>query len=252
MSASNATILPTSALRSHADKELLLDIDNVGVTLGGDKAIDQISFCVHSGEFIGIIGPNGAGKTTLLRTMLGLQKPSRGTITRPHVDVMGYVPQRGNLYNGQIPISVLEVVTLGSRGSNTQARQALESVSMLQYAGKPFIDLSGGQQQRVAIAKALASNPNILLLDEPTTGIDESSQQEFYGILRNLQAHGLTIVMVSHDVDAVLNLVTRVICLTQTILYDGAPEHFESDKYLPSLYKTQHRLLHHHHGGTHA
>lgn len=253
MSASNATTSQTSAPLSHADNhELLLDIDNVGVTLGGDKAIDQISFCVHAGEFIGIIGPNGAGKTTLLRTLLGLQQPTKGAISRPHNAVMGYVPQRGNLYNGQIPISVLEVVGLGSRGSSESARQALESVSMLDMASKPFISLSGGQQQRVAIAKALAANPSILLLDEPTTGIDESSQHEFYEILRGLQKRGLTIIMVSHDVDAVLNLVTRVICLTQTILYDGPPEHFESDKYLPSLYKTQHRLLHHHHGASHA
>ncbi len=227
---------------------MLLDIDNVRVNLGDQTTIDDISFCVHSGEFIGLIGPNGAGKTTLLRTMLGLQTTAGGTIKRPHDGVIGYVPQRGNLYNGQIPISVLEVVNLGSRGSVANARQALESVSMLDFANKPFTQLSGGQQQRVAIAKALASNPSMLLLDEPTTGIDESSQHEFYEILHTLRARGLTIIIVSHDIDAVLNLVTRVICLNQTILYDGPPEHFESDKYLPSFYKAQHRLLHHHHG----
>lgn len=252
MSRSSAKTSPTSALRSHATNELLLDIDNVRVELGGQPVIDQVSFCVHGSEFIGLIGPNGAGKTTLLRTMLGLQTPTSGTVQRLHNSVIGYVPQRGNLYNGQIPISVLEVVALGSRGSIDSAKQALEAVSMLDMSNKLFTNLSGGQQQRVAIAKALASNPSMLLLDEPTTGIDESSQHEFYEILHRLQKRGLTIIIVSHDIDSVLNLVTRVICLNQTILYDGAPEHFESDEYLPSLYKAQHRLLHHHHGERHV
>jgi len=184
--------------------------------------------------------------------MLGLQTPTGGTVKRLHNAVIGYVPQRGNLYSGQIPISVLEVVKLGSRGSDEAARQALDAVSMLDMSHKLFTSLSGGQQQRVAIAKALASNPSMLLLDEPTTGIDEASQHEFYKILQSLQDRGLAIIIVSHDIDAVLNLVTRVICLNQTILYDGSPEHFESDKYLPSLYKAQHRLLHHHHGEHHA
>ena len=252
MSQSSTKTSQASAVPSHATNELLLDVDTVSVTLGAQKIIDTVSFCIHSGEFIGIIGPNGAGKTTLLRTLLGLQRSTHGTIKRPHNTVVGYVPQRGNLYSAQIPMSVLEVVQLGARGSTTAAKQALEAVSMLDSAHKPFTLLSGGQQQRVAIAKALAANPNVLLLDEPTTGIDELSQHEFYEILRSLQARGLTIVIVSHDIDAVLNLVTRVICLNQTVLYDGAPEHFESDKYLPSFYKAQHRLLHHHHGEQHA
>jgi zinc transport system ATP-binding protein len=252
MSQSSAKTSPTSALPSHATNELLLDIDNVRVDLGPQTAIDQISFCIHGGEFIGLIGPNGAGKTTLLRAMLGLQAVTSGSIKHVHTAVIGYVPQRGNLYNGQIPMNVLEVVKLGSRGSVEAAKQALEAVSMLDASHKLFTDLSGGQQQRVAIAKALASNPSMLLLDEPTTGIDESSQHEFYEILHTLQERGLTIIIVSHDIDAVLNLVTRVICLNQTILYDGPPEHFESDKYLPSLYKAQHRMLHHHHGEHHA
>lgn len=232
----------------HANKQLLLDVDNIRVQFGAEVAIDQVSFCVHDGEFIGLIGPNGAGKTTLLRAMLGLQQPTAGTVTHTSASVIGYVPQRGNLYNGQIPISVQEVVALGSRGDHAAAYQALEAVSMTAFAHKPFTSLSGGQQQRVAIAKALAAKPTILLLDEPTTGIDEASQQEFYSILRSLQGQGLTIIIVSHDIDAVLNLVTRVICLNQTILYDGPPEHFESDEYVPTFYKHQHRLLHHHHG----
>jgi zinc transport system ATP-binding protein len=230
---------------------MLIDADNVSVRLGNELVIDQVSLCIHSGEFIGLIGPNGAGKTTLLRTLLGLMQPTSGTIRREKA-TYDYIPQRGNMYSGITPLSVLEVVKLGSRGSEPKAIEALRAVQMEAYAHKPFNELSGGQQQRVAIAKALAANADVLILDEPTTGIDERSQLEFYDILRTLQQRGITIIMVSHEVDAVLKLVTRVICLNRTILYDGPPEHFETDKYLPAVYKNQHRQLHHHHGEPHA
>lgn len=242
---------PTSAQPSHATN-MLLHIDAITVTHGSEDAIKNVSLCVHSGEFIGLIGPNGAGKTTLLRTLLRLIKPTQGVVQHYAPGIIGYVPQRGNLYNAQIPISVLEVVMLSSYGDKAAALESLQLVGMQEFARKQFTELSGGQQQRVAIAKALAGKPEILLLDEPTTGIDERSQQEFYSILRNLQARGLTIIIVSHDIDAVLDLVTRVICLNRTVLYDGPPEHFEADKYMPRTYQEQHRLLHHHHGEHHA
>ena len=231
----------------HTAKELLVDVDNVGVYFGTELVLDQVSFCLHKGEFVGLIGPNGAGKTTLLRSVLGLLTPTTGTIHKKSATV-GYIPQRGTLYNGIVPISALEVVKLGAKGSAKTATAALESVKMSSFATKRFNELSGGQQQRIAIAKALAAKTDILILDEPTTGIDERSQAEFYDLLRSLQARNITIVMVSHEVESVLKLVTRVICLNQTILYDGAPEHFEADKYLPQTYNQQHMLLHHHHG----
>lgn len=238
--------MPTSVQRLHADKALLIDVDNVHVRFGAETALLSVSFCIHQGEFVGLIGPNGAGKTTLLRVVLGLLRPSTGQVRRQDATI-GYIPQRGDLYNGTVPISVLEVVKLGSRGSATAALRALSDVHMQDMAGRRFTELSGGQQQRVAIAKALASNADILILDEPTTGIDERSQASFYELLRSLQGKGITIVMVSHEVDTVLKLVTRVICLNQTVLYDGPPQHFEADKYLPKMYKAQHMQLHHHH-----
>jgi len=226
---------------------MLIDIDNVSIKFGNDFAIQDVSLCVHGGEFIGLIGPNGAGKTTLLRTLLGLTKPTNGTVDTDET-VIAYVPQRGNIYSSQIPISVLEVVTLGSQGDKKQATQALEKVGLANMAQKPFTELSGGQQQRVTIAKALASNPQIIILDEPTTGIDEAAQQAFYGVLKELQKQNITILIVSHDIDVVLNLVTRVICLNRTVVYDGVPENFKIEAYMPSVYNAQHRLLHHHHG----
>lgn len=243
---SSATTSATSAPPSIASSQLLLELENVSVTFGGDPAIDSISLCLHSGEFVGIIGQNGAGKTTLLKTILGLQKPTSGNLTRTQNIRTGYIPQRGAHYNGIVPISVLEVVTLGSRHRSAEhARQALEQVHMQDFAHRVFTELSGGQQQRISIAKALAGNADLLILDEPTTGIDERSQASFYSLLRSLQEKGITIIMVSHEVDTVLSLVTRVICLNQQVVYDGPPEHFESDKYLPD--RNQHIHLHHNH-----
>ncbi|HSX17528.1 MAG TPA: metal ABC transporter ATP-binding protein [Patescibacteria group bacterium] len=235
----------------HASKELLVDVDSVSVQYGAETVLDRVSFCIHSGEFIGLIGPNGAGKTTLLKVVLGLLSPTKGKVKKQHATV-GYIPQRGTLYNATVPISVLEVVLLGAKGDKSVALQALEQVNMAGFARRRFNELSGGQQQRVAIAKAVANHASVLILDEPTTGIDEHSQAEFYALLHTLQQEGITIIMVSHEVDTVVKLVTRVICLNQTILYDGPPEHFEADKYLPSAYKAQHMLLHHHHEAKHA
>ena len=230
----------------HASNKLLLDVDNISLSINNEVVLKDISFCMHSGEFIGLIGPNGAGKTTLLKIALGLIKPSTGAITK-HGASIAYVPQRGNQYNALVPISVQEIVKLGANGSAKRAEQALQQVNMEAHAGKRFTSLSGGQQQRVIIAKALASDVDILFLDEPTTGIDEHSQAEFYALLRGLQEQGITIVMVSHDVDATLTLVTRIICLNQIVLYDGAPEHFETDTYMPDYYREKHRHLHHNH-----
>jgi len=174
-----------------------------------------------------------------------------GRIQRSKTTI-GYIPQRGNLYNGLVPMSVHEVVGLGAHGDNVRITRALEKVGLVELGDRRFTELSGGQQQRVVIAKALASDAQVLILDEPTTGIDERAQAAFFALLRNLQAEGITIIMVSHEVEAVLTLVTRVICLNRTILYDGAPEHFEADTYLPQWYKTHHQQLHHHHGARHA
>jgi zinc transport system ATP-binding protein len=244
-------IFRTSAQPFHADNQMLLDADHIGIQLGNDVVLDDVSFCVHAGEFIGLIGPNGAGKTTLLRILLGLLSPTQGQLSKKPRNI-GYVPQRGYTHENQVPLSVLEVVKLGSRGDITRANQALSDVNMQDAAHKRFTELSGGQQQRVLIAKALAGNPAILMLDEPTTGVDSNSQAEFFETLSRLHKKGLAVLMVSHDVDTVLRVVTRVICLNRSILYDGSPKHFEADKYLPRLYNHQHVLLHHRHGEGHA
>lgn len=234
---------------SHAHRQLLIDIDNLTVRQGSETALDNISVCVHAGEFIGIVGPNGAGKTTLLKAILGLIPSHTGHINRERATI-GYIPQHGNLYTGVVPMSVLEVVKLGSAGSSELAHEALANVGLQQAASKRFTELSGGQRQRVAIAKALASTPDILILDEPTTGIDEQSERTFYQTLDDLRKKGITIILVAHEVETVLAHATRIVCLNREVLYDGPPERFETEKHLPNTYKERHNELHH--GGSHA
>lgn len=230
---------------------MLIDVDNLSVQLGGETILDNVSVCVHAGEFIGIIGTNGAGKTTLLRTILGFIKPTSGTIYKDNAKI-SYIPQQSNTYNSTVPMSVMEVVKLGSVGSSALAEEALETVGLKGISGRKFTDLSGGQKQRVAIAKALASRPDILILDEPTTGIDEKSQADFYETLHALQHKGITIITVGHEVETLVNHASRIICLNRSIVYDGKPEQFDPAKHLPSFYKAQHQMLHHEHGDHHA
>lgn len=239
-----------SAQPLHANKQLLIDIDDLTVHMGSEIALDKVSFCIHAGEFIGLIGTNGAGKTTLLRTILGLIPEYEGKIDKLS-GVISYIPQHGNTYNGTVPISVMEVVKLGSGGSANLAKKALRTVNMEHVADKRFTDLSGGQRQRVTIAKALAINPDILILDEPTTGIDENSQAEFYETLGQLNKKGITIIMVAHEIETITEHVTRVVCINRKVLYDGPPKQFDAQKHMPSFYQKQHEMLHHH-GETHA
>jgi zinc transport system ATP-binding protein len=230
---------------------MLIDVDNLTVQLGGEVVLDNVSLCVHSGEFIGIVGTNGAGKTTLLRTILGFIKPNAGSIYTNGAKI-SYIPQHGNTYSNIVPMSVMEVVKLGAAGSAALALDALGTVGLKDVAGRRFTELSGGQRQRVAIAKALASNPDILILDEPTTGIDERAQADFYETMHALQRKDITIITVGHEVDTLVSHASRIICLNRSIQYDGKPESFDPEKHLPTFYKAQHQLLHHEHEGHHA
>lgn len=243
---SNTITSQTSGKPLTADSRVQLAAHDIGVSFGTDEVLSSVSFQIHAGEFVGLVGQNGSGKTTLLRVLLGLLKPTKGEATRDGITI-GYVPQRGQLYNGIVPMSVLEVVNLGSKGDTAKARQALKSVGMLEWLKRNFNELSGGQQQRVVIAKALASGAHLLILDEPTTGVDKASQAEFYTLLKQLHAEGRTIIMVSHDIDSVVKIVSRVICLNRTVVYDGPPEAFDLNHHLRDKY-----TMHIHHGGSHV
>jgi zinc transport system ATP-binding protein len=215
----------------------------------GSVALRDIDLHVQAGSSLAVIGPNGAGKTTLLKILLGLLTHYQGTVTilgmspdaaRRAGGLVGCVPQRATV-DWRFPIAVREAVQLGLVGRTglwrRYRRADLEYVERLlamldigEIAEKPVGALSGGQQQRVLIGRALASQPKVLLLDEPTVGVDEPTQQVFHDLMGRLQqAFDLTLVIVSHDLRAVLRQCQRVACLNQMLHFHDVPEHLGQD-----------------------
>lgn len=239
-----------------------------GVRFGftGEAVLEGIDLVVGQGEFVALLGPNGGGKTTLLKLALGLLRPQEGTIAlfgepvarfRGWRDI-GYVPQRTAGLDGGFPGTVAEVVGMGAyrgfdplgffRPSLTPAVvAALRLVDMWHTRHRPIGELSRGQQQRVLVARALVQPRRLLLLDEPTAGIDQAGQQGFYSLLRDLHRdHGLTIFLISHDVGVVLDEATRVACISRTLVFHGPPEHL-TDEHLAQVYHAPvNRLTHGH------
>ncbi|NQT89450.1 ATP-binding cassette domain-containing protein [bacterium] len=206
--------------------------DHVSFAYDGLPIIEDACLTIRTNEFLRMVGPNGGGKTTLLRLMLGLLTPRGGRMevfgttpvaARPRV---GYMPQEAQL-DPQFPVSVLDVVLMGRLRTGLQigpyrrrdreiARRALDEVSLADAAKRSLADLSGGQRQRVLLARALACEPQLLLLDEPTANLDVAVQEELYDLLRRLSER-MAIVLVSHDVGFVSTLVQSVICVNRTV-----------------------------------
>ncbi len=190
---------------------------------GHDQVINNLSFEIRKGEYVGLIGQNGSGKSTVLKLLLGLLKPSRGMIELlgspmnkfKKWDKIGYVPQRSGIFDKTFPATVEEIVAMGIVGrkklfhtldaqDQDDITEALGEVDLLPQRKKLITELSGGQQQRVLIARALAGKPEILFLDEPVVGIDTVVQRKFYDLLQHLNKDlGLTMLLVSHDLDIV-------------------------------------------------
>lgn len=216
--------------------EPIVEISHLCYSIDGLDILHDINLTVNKGDFISVIGPNGGGKTTLLKLILGLLKPTRGTITmeinkeKPSGRfAIGYVPQHVN-HNLSFPATALDVVLMGNhkpgrrfRFGNTavdrdHAHQTLKRLGIGDCAGRKIIALSGGQRQRVLIARALVSQPKLLVLDEPTASIDTKGQTEFYELLVELNKE-LTILMVSHDLLVVSNYAKSFACLNRRLHY---------------------------------
>ena len=207
-----------------------------GVSFGyraGVRVLEDVSLAVGAGEFVAIAGPNGGGKTTLLRLVLGLERPAAGTV-RVFSQRIGYLPQRARLV-GEAPVTVREVVSTGRlapagiwgplrKADREAVTRAIETVGLAGRADAPLRTLSGGMQQRALIAKALASEPTLLALDEPTTGVDAESQESLGLLLEELREElGVTILYVSHEFGAVEHVVDRIVLVRGGIVYDGPP-----------------------------
>jgi zinc transport system ATP-binding protein len=199
----------------------------------GALVLRDVDLTVDRGEFVAIAGPNGGGKTTLLRLILGLEQPTAGRV-QVALDRKGYLPQRAQT-SIDAPLTVRELVGAGrvarsrllgplGRGDREAVREAIERVGLTAQADRRLTTLSGGQQQRAFIAKALAGDPELLALDEPTTGVDVEAQEAVAGLLQRLGAElGMTILYVSHEFGAVEHFVERIVLVRERIVFDGAP-----------------------------
>ncbi|MFC1925857.1 metal ABC transporter ATP-binding protein [Chloroflexota bacterium] len=219
--------------------EEIVKLKDVWAYYDGVPVLKGVSLSVERDDFLGIIGPNGGGKTTLLKVILGLITPSNGKVSvmgkpaKRGRDKIGYVPQH-NLFDRDFPINVWDVVLMGRysktgllRRYNEEdrriARSALERVGMFDHRERQMGKLSGGEQQRVFIARALASEPRLLLLDEPTASVDPTMQTEFYELLASLKQQ-MAIVLVSHDLGVISVYVEKIACLNQELFYHGSKE----------------------------
>ncbi len=247
--------------------ENLIELQNVNAGYGSDMVLQNINLAVKRGDFLGIIGPNGSGKTTLLKIILGILTPKTGTVTLfgknsaefSGWQKIGYVPQKAGSNLMKFPITVWETVSLGrltrsrwidfERPIDTRAiENALQSVDMLSHKHRLLNELSGGQVQRVFIAKALASHPELLVLDEPTVGVDTESQAKFYELLKSLNREkGLTLILVSHDIDVVAHEVSSVACINRTIISHGKPKDILKGDFMKKLYGEHLRMVVHGH-----
>ncbi|MBI2871860.1 MAG: metal ABC transporter ATP-binding protein [Chloroflexi bacterium] len=244
----------------------VLTFEDVTFGYGPSVAVEGISFAVERGDFVALIGPNGSGKTTLVKLALGLERPQRGRVLLFGQEVqrfcqwhrVSYVPQSVNAFTVRFPATVGEVISYAEyrgidplailrRGLSPAVRQALQAVGMWEQRGQLIGELSGGQQQRVLIARALVHRTELLLLDEPTAGVDVAGEERLYSLLRDMrQQHGVTIILVSHDVGVVLHEATKVVCINRKLRFYGAAREV-TDADLAHLYGFPVDLVFHRH-----
>ncbi|PLR76978.1 zinc ABC transporter ATP-binding protein [Bacillus sp. V3-13] len=227
--------------------ETIVKIDNVSYRYEKELVLEDINLQILKGSFLGIVGPNGSGKSTLLKLILGLLKPQKGEIFLFEKEIsrfkdwqkIGFVSQKSNSFNTGFPATVFEVVASGltkkigmfrfmDKEDKLKVFQAVKSVGLEKFIKKNIGELSGGQQQRVFIARALVSDPELLILDEPTVGVDAQHVQAFYQMLGGLNKKlGITLLLVTHDIGTITDKVTHVACLNKHLHFHGNTEEFE-------------------------
>jgi len=238
-----------------------IEIDGVDFRFnGGPRVLEEVSVRVAQGDFASVIGPNGGGKTTLIKLILGLHTPTTGTVrvlgtsplkARPRI---GYMPQHA-MMDPRFPVRALDVVMMGRLGrgltfgsfgaaDRRAAEAALAQVGLEAAGVRPFSDLSGGQRQRVLLSRALVTEQEMLLLDEPAAGLDQKVEKDFFDLLQELNRH-LTVVLVSHDLGFVSSFVRTVICVHRRV--DVHPTAELDGRRVTEIYGGDVRMVHHHH-----
>ncbi len=236
-----------------------VEVHDLAFSYGKVPVLESANLMIESGEFVSIVGPNGGGKTTLLKLLLGVLRPTRGSVRifgKSPVsmrDRMGYTPQHA-LYDPKFPVTVLDVVLMGrlekhfggrySAQDKALALQALEEMQLADVAQRSFGALSGGQRQRVLVARALVTEPKMLLLDEPTANMDAVVGDQLLEVLKRLHQR-MTIVLVSHDLGFVSNIVQRVICVNKQVYIH--PTSDVTGEVIKDLYGGDYRMIRHDH-----
>lgn len=233
----------------------LVDIRELAVRLGGNMALQDVSLQIEAGEIITIVGPNGSGKSTLLRVIIGALKPTSGKIQKSDNLRIGYVPQRLHI-DPTLPMTVGRFLGLPQRAGAAQISRALEQAGVPELTARQMSRLSGGQFQRVLLARALMNQPQLLILDEATQGLDQPGSATFYRQIEEVrQRLGCAVLMVSHDLHVVMSASDRVICLNGHVCCEGEPEHVASAPEYRALFgegtKGALALYRHHHSHTH-
>lgn len=221
---------------------------------GSSVAVSDVDLDVRRGDFVGIVGPSGSGKTTLLKAVVGAVRPVHGSIEISEGVRLAYVPQVESV-DWNFPVTVLEVITMTRtkgrrwpRISRAEREDALDVLSRLGLGGlhdRHIRELSGGQQQRVFIARAMFHRPDVLVLDEPTSGVDVRTRHEVLHLLAELHAQGVTIVLTTHDLNGLAAHLPRIVCMNRTVIADGSPTEVLNPAVLELTYGAPMEVLQH-------
>lgn len=249
--------------------EPIVSMNNVSYAYENKAALTNINFAIPHGALMGLVGPNGGGKTTLIKLLLGIIKPDSGTISLFQEPIgkfkawnrIGFVSQKSNSFNKGFPATVFEVVSMGltakigyfkflKKHHKMKILQAIEQVGLNDFTHQNIGNLSGGQQQRVFIARSLVNDPDLLILDEPTVGVDNENVQRFYDLLHQLKnQRNITLLLVTHDTGMVTEHATDIVCLNKTLHFHGGPEEYTSltDRDISQFYGHPVTILTHDH-----
>jgi zinc transport system ATP-binding protein len=248
-----------------AAKETIVELHDVGVQYsGGVQALEHTTLQIFKGDFLGLIGPNGAGKSTLLGVILGLVKPNYGSVrlfgeplSPKNLRRIGYVPQKAQVVDSNFPSNVFETVLMGrvphaglirrlGKEDRTKVEEVLRLLEIYDLKDRKIGQLSGGQSQRVFTAKALVGDPELLIFDEPTSGVDTRARSEFYETLERLNRHlGITTILSSHDVGVVTKLASMVVCINRSLFYCGPTAEFSASSVFSKMYGYSHEVMDH-------
>jgi zinc transport system ATP-binding protein len=245
----------------------ILSVEGLSFRYNSVEILSDISFSVNSGDYIGLVGPNGSGKTTLIKVALGLFKPDKGTVSLFGVNPLnfkdrhriGYLPQR-TLFNPYFPATVKEIVSLGlfskkkamvktDKSEDTMIDETIRLMDVLDIKDTLIGELSGGQQQRVLVARAIVNEPDLLILDEPTTALDPETREIFFDTLQKLnKSKNTTIILVTHDMGSIGKYASKLLYLDKSIIFYGSFEDFCSSRDMESYFGefAQHLICHRH------